>query len=72
MSYAPRWRDVAGGPVACAGLRRVNGSGDGACVDVDASLTIGDLNERPLRDILSSRNALYMGLIEEQQKGNKP
>ena len=40
-----------------------------ACVDVNASLTIGDLNELPLRDILSSRNALYMGLIEEQQKG---
>jgi sulfatase maturation enzyme AslB (radical SAM superfamily) len=40
-----------------------------ACVDVNASLTIGNLNERPLRDILSSRNPLYMGLIEEQQNG---
>jgi len=40
-----------------------------ACVDVNASLTIGDLNERPLSEILSSRNPLYMGLIEEQQNG---
>jgi hypothetical protein len=40
-----------------------------ACVDVNASLTIGDLNERPLRDILSSRNPLYTELIEEQQNG---
>jgi len=40
-----------------------------ACVDVDGSLMIGDLNERPLRDILSSKNSLYMSLIEEQQLG---
>lgn len=40
-----------------------------ACVDVNASLKIGDLNEQPLRDILSTGNPLYMGLIEEQQRG---
>jgi hypothetical protein len=40
-----------------------------ACVDVDASLKIGDLNEQPLGEILSTRNPLYMALIEEQQRG---
>jgi hypothetical protein len=40
-----------------------------ACRDVDTTLRIGDLNEAPLREILSSRNASYMGLIEEQQRG---
>ncbi len=41
-----------------------------ACRDVDATLRIGDLNETPLRDILSTRNPLYMGLIQEQQEGH--
>jgi len=40
-----------------------------ACVDVDATLQIGDLNEQPLSEIVSTRNPLYMGLIEEQQRG---
>ena len=39
------------------------------CVDVNGSLKIGDLNESPLRDILSSSNPLYMSLIDEQQRG---
>ncbi len=40
-----------------------------ACRDVDATLRIGDLNEQPLREILSSRNQAYMNLIDEQQRG---
>ncbi|MGI8525533.1 MAG: SPASM domain-containing protein [Pseudolabrys sp.] len=40
-----------------------------ACRDVDATLRIGDLNERPLREILSSDNPAYMRLIDEQQRG---
>ncbi len=40
-----------------------------ACVDVDASLKIGDLNEQPLREILSTRNPLYAEIIDEQQRG---
>jgi MoaA/NifB/PqqE/SkfB family radical SAM enzyme len=40
-----------------------------ACRDVDATLRIGDLNEQKLRDILSVDNAAYMGLIDEQQRG---
>src|SRR5262245_3014469 len=40
-----------------------------ACVDVDATLKIGDLNEKPLREIISTENPIYMGLIEEQQRG---
>jgi sulfatase maturation enzyme AslB (radical SAM superfamily) len=40
-----------------------------ACRDVDTTLRIGDLNETPLRQILSSRNASYMSLIEEQERG---
>jgi hypothetical protein len=41
-----------------------------ACRDADATLRLGDLNEAPLRDIISSRNPAYMALIEEQQQGN--
>jgi MoaA/NifB/PqqE/SkfB family radical SAM enzyme len=41
-----------------------------ACRDVDATLRIGDLNEMPLRKILSPDNPVYMSLIEEQQRGN--
>jgi hypothetical protein len=40
-----------------------------ACRDVDATLRIGDINETPLRGILSTRNQAYMQLIEEQQRG---
>jgi MoaA/NifB/PqqE/SkfB family radical SAM enzyme len=40
-----------------------------ACRDVDATLRIGDLNEQPLREIISSRNEAYMQLIREQQAG---
>ncbi len=40
-----------------------------ACRDVDATLRIGDLNQTPLRQILSSRNSSYMSLIEEQERG---
>lgn len=40
-----------------------------ACRDVDATLRIGDLHETPLRDILSPDNAIYMRLIDEQQRG---
>jgi hypothetical protein len=40
-----------------------------ACRDVDATLRLGDLNEAPLRDIISSRNPRYMALIEQQQSG---
>jgi MoaA/NifB/PqqE/SkfB family radical SAM enzyme len=39
-----------------------------ACRDVDATLRIGDLKERPLREILSSSNQAYMTLIDEQQR----
>jgi hypothetical protein len=41
-----------------------------ACRDVDATLRLGDLNEMPLRDIISSRNPRYMALIEQQQNGH--
>jgi MoaA/NifB/PqqE/SkfB family radical SAM enzyme len=40
-----------------------------ACRDVDRTLRIGDLKERPLREILSPRNPAYMELIDEQQRG---
>ncbi len=40
-----------------------------ACRDVDATLRIGDLNEAPLRSILSMRNPAYLQLIQEQQRG---
>ncbi len=40
-----------------------------ACRDVDATLRLGDLNETPLRDLISSRNPRYMALIEQQQNG---
>lgn len=41
-----------------------------ACRDTDATLRLGDLNETPLRDLISSRNPRYMALIEQQQKGD--
>jgi MoaA/NifB/PqqE/SkfB family radical SAM enzyme len=40
-----------------------------SCIDVNATLKIGDLNEKPLREIISTKNPIYMGLIEEQQRG---
>lgn len=40
-----------------------------ACRDANATLRIGDLNETPLREIISTGNPAYMGLIEEQQRG---
>jgi MoaA/NifB/PqqE/SkfB family radical SAM enzyme len=40
-----------------------------ACVDVDAQLEIGNLNAKPLREIISTQNPAYMALIEEQQRG---
>ncbi len=40
-----------------------------ACRDVDGTLCIGDLEEQPLREILSVGNDRYMELIEEQQEG---
>jgi MoaA/NifB/PqqE/SkfB family radical SAM enzyme len=43
-----------------------------ACRDVDATLQLGDINETPLRDIISSRNPVYMNLIDGQQRGEFP
>lgn len=40
-----------------------------ACRDVDATLRIGDLHQTPLRDIISTRNAAYMALIDAQMLG---
>lgn len=40
-----------------------------ACRDVDATLRIGDLHERPLKEILSSSNPAYLQIIREQQEG---
>jgi len=43
-----------------------------ACVDTDATLEIGNLNERTLREIISAQNPQYMQLIEQQQQGVFP
>lgn len=43
-----------------------------ACRDVDATLRLGDVNETPLRDIITSRNPVYMNLIDGQQRGEFP
>jgi MoaA/NifB/PqqE/SkfB family radical SAM enzyme len=40
-----------------------------ACRDVDATLTIGNVNETPLADIVSPDNPRYMAIIEQQQRG---
>jgi hypothetical protein len=40
-----------------------------ACRDVDATLRIGDLNDKPLREILSADNPLYREVVAEQQRG---
>lgn len=42
------------------------------CRDVDAVLKIGNLNQQPLAEILSTRNQTYMRLIDEQQNGRYP
>jgi MoaA/NifB/PqqE/SkfB family radical SAM enzyme len=50
---------------------RANGIVNGcACRDVEATLRIGDLKERPLREIISLDNPAYATLIDEQQNGN--
>jgi hypothetical protein len=41
-----------------------------ACRDVEATLRIGDLKEKPLREIISAWNPAYMALIDGQQKGD--
>ena len=43
-----------------------------ACRDVDATLRLGDINETPLHDIISSRNPIYMNLIDAQQRRDFP
>lgn len=40
-----------------------------ACRDVDATLRIGDARNARLADILTTRNAEYMRIIDEQQQG---
>lgn len=40
-----------------------------ACRDVDATLRLGDIKTTPLREIISTANAAYMDLIDEQQRG---
>ena len=40
-----------------------------SCRDVDATLRLGDLNETPLRELISSHNPRYMALIDQQQNG---
>lgn len=40
-----------------------------ACRDVDATLRIGDVNEKPLQEILNPHNPEYLKIIEEQERG---
>lgn len=40
-----------------------------ACRDVDATLAIGDVESKPLAEIISAGNAEYRKIIEEQQAG---
>jgi MoaA/NifB/PqqE/SkfB family radical SAM enzyme len=40
-----------------------------SCRDVDATLRIGDISQKPLKEIISRENPEYMKLIEEQQTG---
>jgi hypothetical protein len=40
-----------------------------ACRDADATLRLGDINQAPLREIVSAKNPAYMALIEQQQRG---
>jgi uncharacterized Fe-S cluster-containing radical SAM superfamily protein len=40
-----------------------------ACRDADATLALGNLHDKPLREIVSARNPQYMALIDEQQQG---
>jgi hypothetical protein len=43
-----------------------------AARDTDATLQLGDLRDKPLRDILSDANPVYMNLIDAQQRGDFP
>ena len=47
----------------------VNGCG---VKDPEASLRIGDLNEKPLREIISTRNPAYMKLIGAAEREVSP
>jgi sulfatase maturation enzyme AslB (radical SAM superfamily) len=40
-----------------------------ACRDVDATLAIGNVADKPLGEIISARNAEYRRIIDEQQAG---
>lgn len=41
-----------------------------ACRDVDATLRIGDIQRKPLAQIVNAKNAEYLKIIQEQQEGN--
>jgi hypothetical protein len=41
-----------------------------ACRDANATLRLGDLNETPLRDLISSRNPRYMALSNSNRRAN--
>jgi len=41
-----------------------------ACRDVDDSMLIGHLDEKPMAEILSYRNPVYRKIIEDQQSGH--
>ena len=41
-----------------------------ACRDVDATLQIGDIKEKPLAEIVSADNPRYLAIIEAQQRGD--
>ncbi len=43
-----------------------------ACRDANRVLSIGDLNEKSLNEIISNKNSTYMELIETQQKNQFP
>jgi sulfatase maturation enzyme AslB (radical SAM superfamily) len=40
-----------------------------ACRDVDATLAIGDIESKPLAEIINSKNTEYRKIIDEQQAG---
>ncbi len=40
-----------------------------SCRDVDATLAIGNIESKPLREVISSRNPDYMQIIKEQDQG---
>ena len=43
-----------------------------ACRDADATLRMGDLHAKPLKEIISANNKRYMQLIDDQQQGKFP